>query len=363
MSLSRLEIAGIRNIRHASLTLNPGLNLIFGQNGSGKTSILESIYFLGSARTFRNSSTRPLITIGLEECVVRGTLVSGEGEHQVGVQRNRSGSREIRIDSDDVRRASDLASLLPILVLGSDTVDLLLGPPGLRRRFLNWGLFHVEPTFSQVWEEANRCLKQRNEVLRTGGSDGELETWTRELVRYAERLDESRTRYMQSYEGIFQEHCEQLTDLSGITCQYYRGWGSDGTLMNFFEKDGAIDRKKGYTQRGFQRADVRIRVDGEEAINVCSRGELKVISWAMAMSQGALYSRGADKSLVYLVDDMAAELDDRHRRRICDHLVSTGRQIVATGIEQDSLVASWRTGEQKLFHVEHGKVRPVGEDE
>lgn len=357
MSLARLDITGIRNIQHASLVLDPKLNLIIGQNGSGKTSILESIYFLGSARSFRSNSVEPLIANNQEECLVRGEIESEGHLHTVGVQRNRGGSRVIRIDSDDVKRATDLASLLPILLLDSDTVNLLLGPPGRRRRFLNWGLFHVEPSFSQVWEGANRCLKQRNEVLRQNGSDEELETWTRELVRYSERLDVSRLEYMRGYEAVFQENCELLTELSNVSCQYYRGWGNDSTLHDLYQKDTVIDRKRGFTQRGFQRADVRIRVNGEEAVNTCSRGELKVLSWAMLLSQGAMLESGAAGNLLYLVDDMGAELDDQHRDRICRYLKSTGNQIVATGIEQHSLLASWKAQKQKLFHVEHGGLK------
>jgi DNA replication and repair protein RecF len=357
MSLIRLDIKGIRNIQNASLVLNPKLNLIIGRNGSGKTSVLESIYFLGSARSFRSSSVEPLISNSQEDCLVRGEVESDSHRYSVGVQRNRGGSRVIRIDGEDVKRATDLASLLPILLLGSETVNLLLGPPGHRRRFLNWGLFHVEPSFPQVWEEANRCLKQRNEVLRQNGTDEELETWTRELVRYAEQLDLSRSNYMRTYDSVFQKNCGLLTDLSNISCQYYRGWSNDSSLNDLYQKDREIDRKRGFTQKGFHRADVRIRIDGEEATSFCSRGELKVLSWAMPLSQGAMLESGMSGDLLYLVDDMGAELDDQHRERICHYLESTGSQVVATGIEQHGLIVSFKAQEQKLFHVEHGNLK------
>ena len=357
MSLIRLDIKGIRNIRDASLVLNPKLNLIIGRNGSGKTSVLESIYFLGSARSFRGSGVETLILNSQDDCLVRGEVESDSHRHSVGVQRNRGGSRVIRIDGEDVKRATDLANLLPILLLGSETVNLLLGPPAQRRRFLNWGLFHVEPSFSEVWEKANRCLKQRNEILRQNGNDDELESWTQELIRYSEGIDDSRQKYMKTYECIFQENCKLLTDLPDISCEYYRGWGRDSSLSDLYQKDREIDRKRGFTQKGFQRADVRIRVNGEEAASFCSRGELKVLAWSMLLSQGTLLESGAAGNLLYLVDDMGAELDDQHRERICHYLESTGSQVVATGIEQHGLVASFKAQEQKLFHVEHGDLK------
>ena len=106
MSLVRLDINDIRNIQHASLVLNPKLNLIIGRNGSGKTSVLESIYFLGSARSFRSNSVEPLISNTREACLVTGEVESGGHRHTVGVQRNRGGSRVIRIDGDAVKRAT-----------------------------------------------------------------------------------------------------------------------------------------------------------------------------------------------------------------------------------------------------------------
>ncbi len=357
MSLTRLEIVGIRNIHQATLELNPAINLIYGRNGSGKTSILESVYLLGAGRSYRNLSVEPLISRHQDECLVRGHITTGTTQHTIGVLRRRGGGREIRVDGKDVRRATDLASRLPTLVVGPEAINLLLGPPAVRRRFLNWGLFHVEPSFTGIWEDANRCLRQRNELLRRNASADELDTWTRELVRHSEQLDEIRADYARNYEKVFLEHCEQLTDLADISCRYYRGWSHATALQEIYEKDEETDRKRGYTQRGFQRADVRISVAGEEVIGACSRGELKIISWTMMISQGAMLGGAAASNLVYLVDDLGSELDRQHRERICAYLMSTGRQVLATGIEQDRLVEFWKEKDIKLFHVEHGSVK------
>ena len=150
MSLAQLEIVGVRYIRQAILDLNPSIKLIYGRNGSGKTSILESIYLLGAGRSYRNISVEPLISKGLNECLVRGELHTGGMRHTIGVLRKRGGEREIRVDGNAVKRATDLASMLPTLVMGPETVNVLLGPPSVRRRFLNWGLFHVEQACTQI---------------------------------------------------------------------------------------------------------------------------------------------------------------------------------------------------------------------
>ena len=356
MGLTWLEITGIRNISNLRLRLNPGTNLIVGANGSGKTSILESIHLLGSARSFRRTSIDSLISKDLDQSIVRCELDKGSTRHLIGVQRTRAGSRVIKIDGDEVKRATDLASILPVMVLGADTVELLLGPPGIRRRFLNWGLFHVEQSFAQCWEGANRCLKQRNEVLKQNGSDEDLDTWTRELVHYSQQLDSIRNDYMEVYGRQFAICIERLTNLKEVTCHYYRGWGSEYSLSEYFLNDNEIDRKRRFTQKGFQRADVRIRVNNEDATSICSRGELKVLCWAMTLTQGALLEGSND--LVYLVDDMASELDNQHCKKIANYLLSTGEQIIATGIEADRQLSIWEGCNPQMFHVEHGRLMP-----
>ena len=365
MSLNWLEVSGIRNITQASLNLNPNINLIVGDNGSGKTSLLESVYFLGTARSFRNPSVTPMITSGLDECLVRGEVASGAVSHTLGVLRKRDGGREIKIDGEDAVKATDLANIVPTLIVGPETVNLLIGSPGLRRRFLNWGVFHVEQSFNQTWMEASRVLKQRNVLLRQQSQKNdksislEIDTWTQELIKYAEELDRIRTAYAEMYTKLFIAHCETLTDLRDVTIQYYRGWGADQSLADIYENDRDIDQKRGYTTRGFHRADVRIRVSGQDVSSVCSRGELKVLSWAMVLSQGAVLGDSTSSNLVYLVDDLASELDEIHQQRFCNHLAATGNQIFATGIEKETLARFWQGNALKMFHVKHGVVEPV----
>jgi DNA replication and repair protein RecF len=382
MSLKWLEARHFRNLTHISVDLDPGLNLLFGENGSGKTSLLESSYFLSTARSFRDTGLDPVIQRGAQDCLLRGKVQRGGMEHQIGISRDRDGSREIRINSETTKKASDLARLLPTLILGPQSVDLLIGPPTLRRRFLNWGLFHVKPPragtgvsaidfpstdFSVKWEEANRCLRQRNLLLRQYSNNlgpanlKELETWSDRLAVYANQIDQQRTQYVELYRPLFTEIVQQLAGIDKVTFDYYRGWNREADLMEIYLKEADLDRKRGFTQKGFQRADVRITVSGQPAAKVCSRGELKSLVWAMILAQGALASDSGvsaedARGTLYLVDDLASEFDEEHRRRVCRFLVDTGQQVLLTGVEQRSLLAACENKYGRLFHVKHGEV-------
>ena len=381
MSLKWLEARKFRNLSHISVDLDPGLNLFFGGNGSGKTSVLESSYFLSTARSFRGTSLDTVIQRGAKGCVLRGKASVGATVHDIGITRDLGGTREIKIDSEITKKSSELARLLPSLVLGPHSVDLLLGSPASRRRFLNWGLFHVKPglispggaaprilftDFPVKWEEANRCLRQRNLLLRQQATSpgarnlSELETWSELLATYANQIDQQRNQYVELYRPLFAEVALQLAGIEGVRFDYYRGWSREADLRGIYLKEADLDQKRGFTQKGFQRADVRITVSGQPAARVCSRGELKSLVWAMVLAQGSLASEigrlAGNRATLYLVDDLASEFDDEHRRRVCSFLLETGQQVLLTGVEEKPLLSACNNQYGRLFHVKHGQV-------
>ena len=359
MSLGRLDALRFRNLTDVTLELSPGINLLFGENGSGKTSLLESSYFLSSARSFRSAGLDSVIQRGQEDCLVRGNVrCAGQG-YQIGIKRDRQGARDIRINGEIAYRATDLARLLPTLLLGPESVDLLIGPPIHRRRFLNWGLFHVEQGFTELWDEANRCLRQRNLVLRANPVNWrELEAWSIQLAELAGKIDRLREAYCKRYREHFAGLVPGLTGFDEVEFEYQRGWPKGVELLDIYQRERDIDQKRGYTQKGFHRADVRITVAGQAAVKVCSRGELKALVWGMKLAQGAL---GGDQEMqqdtLYLVDDLASEFDQQHRRRLCKFLSRTGQQVLLTGIDRGVLIEACEDAINGQFHVKHGEVQ------
>ena len=355
MSLDRLKIQNIRNIVDVELLFDYRLNLISGPNGSGKTSLLESILFLEKGRPHRGNRFAPLVREGSSFCTVFGLVQSSHRKTRLGITREVSGKREIRINGEVEKQTSLLAEELPVLYLGPETIDLLLGAPALRRRFLNWGVFHVEPQFKKMWIDANRSLKQRNQLLRTMGSmTNELGTWTKLLSEQAEAIHRLRLSYFKKLKELFYDILGQISEIKGIETTYNGGWQQGVSLIGLYESKIDIDLRRGFTQEGFQRADFRVTKYGEPADQVCSRGELKVITWAMMLAQGQLLTNDQKEKVIYLVDDIGSELDKKHRRQICSWLLHSESQIIATGIEHLSLKDNWQDMKAREFHVEHG---------
>ena len=182
--LSRLQINQVRNLKSVRLEDLQRTNVFFGHNGSGKTSVLEAIHLLGMARSFRGS-IKSLVTHGEDHCTVFGALVPGNTT--LGVQRGVSGEVKIKVAGSAVRTVAELVEYLPLQTINADSFQLLMGAPGSRRQFLDWGVFHVEHRFFEQWQRFQRGIKQRNKLLRrVKMANEELSVWTRELAQSGE---------------------------------------------------------------------------------------------------------------------------------------------------------------------------------
>ncbi|MBK9470362.1 MAG: DNA replication/repair protein RecF [Pseudomonadales bacterium] len=360
MSIRRLRISQLRNIRQAELELGR-VNLLSGPNGSGKTSVLEAVFVLGSGRSFRAARLDPVIHHDASQFTVFASL-QGEGNDgapiAIGVSRSRDGNFAGRIQGQAIRNSAELARRLPLQLINSDTFDLLVGGPKVRRQFLDWGVFHVEHGFHRTWLDVHRCLRQRNALLRHDRIPAvELEIWNSQLVESAAQLDEMRQHYFDAFHPIFLQTLRELLSLDGLELAYQRGWDRGRSLEAVLAEQIEKDRVRGFTQSGPHRADVRVRLRGINAAEVLSRGQQKLVGAAMKLAQGRLFSARQGRDCVFLVDDLPSELDRVHRRQLCQLLGGMRCQVLLSCVDASELSGCWdglAANEMKLFHVEHG---------
>lgn len=359
MSLNRLTIEAFRNIDSAQLLPGTGLNLIYGQNGSGKTSILEAIYFLGMGRSFRSHLSQRVIQTDAGMLTVFAALSQDNGDGKIGFRRYRNGDTEVKIDGCKVRRLSVLAETLPIQVITPESFSLLFEGPKSRRQFIDWGAFHADPHFYQAWVNTRRILKQRNQLLRDGADYQNIQFWDRELVRYAEQVTEIRKAYVDSLNELLKGIIGEFLPQVSVKVSFTRGWDSKTDLAQLLEDQYQRDLSMGHTVSGPHKADLRLRVGTLPAQDALSRGQLKLLVCALRIAQGKLLKQQTDKNSIYLVDDLPSELDADHRRLLLKQLTDTGAQIFVTAIEPTAIVDSLHQAPSRVFHVEHGRVTQV----
>ena len=369
VALAKLQITHVRNLQRVTLQDLQGVNVFVGPNGSGKTSILESIHLLGMTRSFRAGSIKSLITHEKESCTVFGLTrpqcaqgpapVSGP-ELPVGVRRDRTGTAQIKVGGLAVRTLAALAEQLPLQVITADSFDLLTGPPGARRRFLDWGVFHVEQQFFDQWRRFQRCIKQRNNLLRRGKVQGqELLAWTRDLALSGTAINQYRQSYFQALERCFREIMSGLApSLDALELRYQQGWDRQLTYAEALQQGLSGDMEQGYTHSGPQRADIKVLTGGRPAAETLSRGQQKLVVCGLKLAQGRLMSRSAGSRGVYLIDDLPSELDRAHSRLVCELLSAMDAQVFITSINQMEILSVWPDGKElAMFHVEQGSVQ------
>ena len=359
MSLTRLNIEAFRNIQSAQLIPAPGINVIYGQNGSGKTSILEAIYFLGMGRSFRSHLSQRVINHDDDKLTLFATLNLARGDSKIGLRRFRNGETEVKMDGEKVKRLSTLAEALPIQVITPESFSLLFEGPKSRRQFIDWGAFHADPQFYGAWTNVRRVLKQRNQLLRNGSAYSHIQFWDQEFVRYAEQVTEIRNHYVDSLNELLKGIIGEFLPSVDVKVSFTRGWDSKTDFAELLENQYSRDLATGHTVSGPHKADLRLRVGTLPAQDALSRGQLKLLVCALRIAQGKLLKQQIDKHSIYLVDDLPSELDAQHRQLLLKQLTDTGAQVFVTAIDPAAIVDSLHTPPGRMFHVEQGRVTVI----
>lgn len=348
--VAELRLESFRCFESVELEPAPGFNVIAGGNASGKTSLLEALYFLGRGLSFRIARTEGAIRFG----EARSTLFArlGAGLHgRAGLEITRADGISIRVDGAPGTRA-DLARALPVQLLDPGSHELVVGPPAGRRQFLDWGVFHVEQHFLPAWQRYRRGLQQRNAALRAGYAAGAW-LWNDCLVTESEIIDASRRRFIDRLQPLVRLAGLQLLE-ADIEISYLPGWGEGLTLAAAL--DGCRDRDlhMGASTTGPHRADFRIALRARRAKESVSRGQEKLIAAALTLAQLQLVADHRDHAVVLLLDEPGADLDREHLQRLLTRVAEIPAQAFVTSLDPDNLTLPPAA---RLFHVEHSKVR------
>jgi DNA replication and repair protein RecF len=358
--LANLYAARFRNIAETNLSLKNGINLLYGANGAGKTAVLEAIFMLGRGRSFRSSQNSQLIQNGHSDLVVRGEVQGESTSHVLARQKGLSGLNQARIDGENASRQSRYAEILPLQALLPGISDLVLDGPGIRREFMDWGLFHVEQQYLPAAKRFRRALSQRSAWLKEH-SDQPFQTdpWVQTLAAAGAEMAQGR----KSFVGQLNERLGATLEALGVEFECQLAYtGEDFTegetkALNVLEKSFDRDRRFGATQNGPHRSDMAILVDGVPARTVVSRGQAKLIASALVLTYAGVLTAKTDKQPILLLDDLGAELDSFHRERFFHQLDAMGCQVIATTTEEPSdLVGSAVFDSVQVFHVEQGTI-------
>lgn len=354
MRLWRLRIDNVRNLKAVDVHPAATVNFILGPNASGKSSLLEAMYVLACGKSFRTQHLRHVLAHHTASMVVSGELRREDGSMEtLGVEYGREAGRlRMRAGGRAIHRVAELAASFPVVALHQESHRVFTEGPRYRRQFLDWGLFHVEHRFLPAWQRYRRALKQRNrELQRQAHYSG---VWDREMVATAEEIDDLRQRQLARLLPVFQEFCSLLRVDGEISASYHRGWPKDAEYGQLLSEAVAGDRAVGHTRHGPHRADIAFRLGGTPVRERLSRGQLKVLVYALFLAQAFAFHESTGRRCVVLMDDLSAELDDGHIASLMGRIRDLGLQVFITSSEDR--LSSHLAEDHKVFHVEHGQL-------
>jgi len=359
MRLTQLQIKDFRNLKEAKITPVQGVNLILGDNASGKTSLLEAIYYLSHVRSFRTQHITDLILRHSPYLQLVANIETADNlVIPFGIRRSRNKS-EIRVNKQPVKRVSDIAAQFPVLAIHPDSYKLITGSPSQRRQYLDWGVFHVEHGFFKAWQRYRKALAQRNASLKSKQKFDVCQLWNDEINKTGHYIDQLRKQYFEKLTPYLELLTRQFFCDDTVEINYKRGWSSDWDLITILEENLQKERMRGYTQYGPHRAEITIRVNGQSAQTCISRGQQKLLVALMRLAQAMQFTEATNNSCVLLYDDLPAELDANHRRMILSVLSKMNIQLFLTAIEEQQVdISAWEV--KKMFHVEQGELKAIG---
>ena len=358
MRFERLHLQGLRCVSDLALDLAPGFNVLVGVNGAGKTSVLEAAFLLSHGRSFRSGARDALVQRGAAGLSIFSSVRHDEGTmHRLGL--GREGARwDARLDGQDVS-LGELIRECAVVCFEPGSHALIAGGAEERRRFLDWGVFHVEQEFLAAWRRYQRALKQRNSLLRSAEAPDSalLGPWEAELGRAGTLIDQWRRAYLDALLPLLREQAALLLpELGDLDLRYRCGWPEEESLAEVLASQRLRDQGRGHTTSGVHRADWSVSFEFAPQREHLSRGQEKLTALVCVLAQARLDAQRRGEWPIVCLDDLASELDQAHQAAVVDSLRGTAAQVLITGTELPKVLEHLPI---RMFHVEQGQLTPL----
>lgn len=374
MKLTHVLMHNFRNHAETSIRFSEGINALFGNNGQGKTNVLEAISFLSLTKSFYAANDATVLQFGKQIFSVEGRIVSDAGiEHRVRVAYSRAGEKVFTVNGAKPETLSSVIGRFPIVVLSPENNAITFGAPSERRRFLDVLLSQISRSYLEDVIEYRRALKQRNKLLLDAKlervyTEELIEPWTQSLAQLGSRIIAQRNAFVVEFRKYMVRSYQQLVQSDETPSIEYRtvdGVKGDSTAQEIAtlmrEEIGAKmyeERRRGTTLIGPHRDDLLFRINGISVQHYASQGQHKTMLVALKIAEFFYLRERRQEVPLFLLDDVFSELDERRARSLLETVSSLGQTFITTTDERVFHGAvEWNELNRK-FYVEQGAVKP-----
>lgn len=345
MYLSWLELTDTRCYEKLRFEPEEGINILVGNNGAGKTSILEAAAYLGLLKSFRGTPDDAIVSNGAEQAVIRGEFVTPSGTTRVEVVIPRPGRRRILVNGKRPQRNRDVLAQIPVVAFQPDDLDLVKRGPGLRRGYLDDLAAQLWPQAGADQQDYERAVRQRNSLLKQEGRRADsitLDVWDDRVSIAGAAVFDHRRRVLKTLDGALGEAYRLVGERGGLTWEYAANWGAtiDGgggadRLRDVLLERRQRDQDQRTTSAGPHRDDPTLVIDGRPARTMASQGEQRTVALALRVAAYRVLSQHRSSMPLLLLDDVFSELDPAHAAGVMT-LLDAG-QVLVTSARDDEV--------------------------
>ena len=355
MHLQHLQLNSFRNIARAELNPCPGVNVIFGENGQGKTSLLEAIWLFTGCRSFRCADASQMVMEGQTQAKLHTGFISNEREQQASLEITKR--RALNLNGFAQETPRRMLGVFPAVAFTPDTLSLARGGPGERRHFLDVALSMLTPAYAVRLSKYLKALAQRNALLRQGDPPQDLlDTWDAALAKEAAGISSARLRYLNELIPRALEFYEKISGAREVLEITPHVTGAEEpapeAYLAAFARTRPNDLRRQMTTIGPHRDDLQLRLDGRPLRDFGSQGQKRSAALALKLAEAATLGDIAGEPPAALLDDVLSELDARRQADLLRYL--EGWQVFLTCCEPSHTLHG-RAG--KVFHVANGEIK------
>jgi DNA replication and repair protein RecF len=340
MHLARLELTNFKNYEGVTLEFSPGFNCFVGNNGVGKTNILDAVHYLSLTKSFFNSSDTLSIRHGEDYFMIKGTFVTDDISDELHCAFQKQKQKIFRINGKEYQRMSDHVGRYPVVMLSPADSTLITGSSEERRRFLNMIISQYDPPYLEAHMRYNKALMQRNRILRGSGNDasGLLEIYDEQLAAEAEIIYRERRKLTENLLPLFRSYYEKISGGAEKVSIRYRSHLGTGDYLRQLAESRGRDFALQYTTAGIHRDDLVFEIEGHSARTTASQGQQKSFIVALKLAKFSLISRMNGFAPALLLDDIFDKFDQTRVQEII-RLAGSGEfgQVFITDTQQDRI--------------------------
>lgn len=342
MYVNKLYLQNFRNYKYGEIEFSKGTNVIFGPNATGKTNILEALYFLSYARSHRLNIDSDLIMLGEDSAKIKADAVCGGRQRKFDVQLYKNKKKQISVNNVAINKTSDLLGVLNIVMFCPEDLKIVKGSPKERRRTVDMAMCRFGKAYFKYLSDYSKVLEQRNKLLKDKAADDVLEIWTEKLAMCGAKVYVARKNYIQRLSdvanAINQDICGEKILLQykcGINIEDDKDENSIySCFLNELNKNLQKDKQFEVTNFGCHRDDFKIYINDKDSKFYASQGQQRTCAIAIKMAQVKMFEEFYKETPILLLDDVLSELDENRQNYILNNIKNIQTIITCTNKEK-----------------------------